>query len=139
MRRVTLALIGAACFASALVAQGDKPQPTCRMCPGTFIPKSEIDAYVAKAIAENRIDQQVRDIDLGKSHVGIGVVYRGKLAGPAKESVAEHDFVSEVYHIIEGTATLMLGPDLVNPKPRPADLETVRLFNGPGFNSESIR
>jgi mannose-6-phosphate isomerase-like protein (cupin superfamily) len=139
MSRTMLVLIGATCLCAALVAQGDRPQPTCRMCPGTYIPKDEIQAYVDKAVAENRVDQQVRDIDIGKSHIGIGVVHRGKLARPAADSVAEHDFVSEVYHVIEGSATLMLGPDLVNPKPRPADLETVRLFNGPGFNAESMR
>ena len=138
MRKMVLALVGAACAITALVAQGD-PQPTCKMCPGTFIPKAEIDAYVSKAIAEKLTDQQVRDIEIGKAHIGIGVVYRGKLASPAPESVAEHDQVSEVYHIIEGTATLMTGPDLVGKKRRPADLETVRLFNGPGNNSSSIR
>ena len=67
------------------------------------------------------------------------MVYRGKLAQPAAESVAEHDLVSEVYHIIDGSATLMLGPDIVAPKRRPATLETVRLFNGPGNNGTSIR
>ena len=92
-----------------------------------------------KAIAEKLTDQQVRDVNIGKSHVGIGVVHRGKLTAPAPESVAEHDFVSEVYHIIDGSATLMTGPDLVDKKRRPADLETVRLFNGPGNNSSSIR
>ena len=138
MRRFMVALLGALVSISALMAQGD-PQPTCKDCPGTFIPKSEIDAYVQKAIAENRTDQQVRDIELGKSHVGIGVVHRGKLSAPAPESVAEHDFVSEVYHIIDGSATLVTGPDLVGKKRRPADLETVRLFNGPGNNSASIR
>jgi mannose-6-phosphate isomerase-like protein (cupin superfamily) len=139
MRTVATILVGAISLTVTVMSQGDRPNPTCRMCPGTYIPVDEVQAYVKKAITENRVDQQVRDIDIGKSHVGIGVVYRGKLAKPANESVAEHDFVSEVYHIIEGSATLMLGPDLVNPKPRPADLETVRLFNGPGFNSESIR
>jgi len=138
MRRMVLGLIGVACLAVALVAQGD-PQPTCKDCPGTYIPRAEIEAYVQKAIAENRVDQQVRDIDIGKSHIGIGVVHRGKLATPAPESVAEHDLVSEVYHIIDGTATLVTGPDLVDKKRRPADLETVRLFNGPGNNSASIR
>jgi len=117
-------------------AQGD-PQPTCRMCPGTYIPKDEVDAYVKKAIAEKLTDQQVRDVEIGKAHIGIGVVHRGKLASPAPESVAEHDQVSEVYHIIEGTATLMLGPDIVGAKRRPATLETVRLFNGPGSNGAS--
>jgi mannose-6-phosphate isomerase-like protein (cupin superfamily) len=138
MRRIVLAVGASVCSLSALIAQGD-PQPTCRNCPGTYIANEEIQGYVKKAIAENRVDQQVRDIDIGKSHVGIGVVHRGKLTAPAPESVAEHDLVSEVYHIIEGSATLMTGPDLVGKKRRPADLETVRLFNGPGNNSASIR
>ncbi len=81
----------------------------------------------------------MRDVNIGKGHVGVGVVYRGKLTAPAPQSVAEHDLVSEVYHVIEGTATLVTGPDLIGKKRRPADLETVRLFNGPGNNSASIR
>jgi len=139
MRKVIFGLLGAIGFCGALMAQGDDPQPTCKMCPGTYIPVDELQAYTKKAIAEHLVDQQVRDIDLGKTNVGIGMVYRGKLAAPAAESVAEHDFVSEVYHIIDGTATLVTGPDLVGKKRRPATLETVRLFNGPGNNSESIR
>jgi len=138
MRNVMLAAMAAACLAASMAAQGD-PQPTCRMCPGTYIPKDEVDAYVKKAIAEKLTDQQVRDVEIGKAHIGIGVVHRGKLASPAPESVAEHDQVSEVYHIIEGAATLMLGPDIVGAKRRPATLETVRLFNGPGSNGASIR
>jgi mannose-6-phosphate isomerase-like protein (cupin superfamily) len=138
MRTVLLAIAAAACALAAVTAQGD-PQPTCKMCPGTYIPKSEIDAYVQKAVNEKLTDQQVRDVELGKAHVGVGVVHRGKLASPAPESVAEHDQVSEVYHIIDGSATLMLGPDIVGAKRRPATLETVRLFNGPGSNGASIR
>jgi len=138
MRTIVLAATAAACVMAAVIAQGD-PQPTCKMCPGTYIPKSEIDAYTRKAIAEKLTDQQVRDVEIGKAHIGIGVVHRGKLAAPAPESVAEHDQVSEVYHIIDGTATLMLGPDIVGAKRRPATLETVRLFNGPGSNGSSIR
>ncbi len=138
MRTMALAVLAAACACVALIAQGD-PQPTCKMCPGTYIPKAEVDAYVNKAIAEKLTDQQVRDIEIGKAYIGIGVVHRGKLTAPAAESVAEHDQVSEVYHIIEGTATLMLGPDIIGMKRRPATLETVRLFNGPGNNGSSIR
>ena len=138
MRTMVLGVLMMAGIGSALVAQGD-PQPTCKMCPGTYIPKAEVDAYVSKAIAEKLTDQQVRDIEIGKAHVGIGVVHRGKLTAPAPESVAEHDQVSEVYHIMDGTATLMLGPDIIGMKRRPATLETVRLFNGPGNNGASIR
>ncbi len=138
--RIALGLVTAACLAAALTAQVvDDPQPTCKMCPATYIDNGEVQAYVRKAIAEKLTDQQVRDVEIGKSHVGIGVVHRGKLSAPAPESVAEHDLVSEVYHVIDGSATLVTGPDLVGTKRRPADLETVRLFNGPGNNSSSIR
>ena len=139
MRKIVLTVLAAAGLCTALMAQGDNPQPTCKMCPGTYIPVDELQAYTKKAIAEKLVDQQVRDIEIGKAHIGIGMVHRGKLDAPAPDSVAEHDLVSEVYHVIDGSATLMLGPDLVNKKRRPADLETVRLFNGPGNNSSSIR
>ena len=81
----------------------------------------------------------MRDVELGKAHVGIGMVYRGKLDKPAADSVAEHDQVSEVYHIISGSATLVLGPDIVNRQRRPATLRTVVEFNGPGNNGSEIR
>jgi mannose-6-phosphate isomerase-like protein (cupin superfamily) len=123
----------------SLSAQGDDPKPTCNMCPGTYIPVDELQSYTKKAISEKRIDQQVRDVDIGKAHVAIGMVYRGRLDAPEKDSVAEHDLVSEVYHIIDGSGTLVLGPDIIGLKRRPADSETVRLFNGPGNNGALIR
>src|SRR5579862_2940088 len=67
------------------------PQPTCAMCPGTFIPAAELEGYTRKAVAEKLVDQQVRDVDIGKAHIGIGMVHRGRLEKPASQSVAEHD------------------------------------------------
>jgi mannose-6-phosphate isomerase-like protein (cupin superfamily) len=142
--KVSLLVLGAlACVAVGMMAQGKinptDPQPTCNMCPGTYIPASELEAYTKKAIAERLTDQQVRDIEIGKAHVGIGMVYRGKLDKPAPNSVAEHDLVSEVYHVISGAATLVLGPDIVARQRRPATLRTVVEFNGPGNNGSDIR
>jgi mannose-6-phosphate isomerase-like protein (cupin superfamily) len=139
MRSIIIGLAAAGCLLTPAFAQSNDPQPSCTMCPGTYIPLDELQAYTRKAVAENRIDQQVRDVDIGKAHVAIGMVHRGKLAAPRAQSVAEHDLVSEVYHIIDGSGTLVLGPDLVDKKRRPADEETVRLFNGPGNNADSIR
>ncbi len=108
------------------------------MCPGTYIPLTELESYAKKALAEKLLDQQVRDIDIGKAQIGIGMVHRGKLEKPAPDSVAEHDQISEVYHVISGAATLVLGPDITNRQRRPATMRTVREFNGPGNNgSES--
>ena len=115
------------------------PQPTCRMCPGTYIPASEMDAYTKKAISEKLVDQRVRAVDIGKSNVGIGLVYRTKLDAPTANSVAEHDQVSEVYYIMSGTATLVLGPDITNRERRPATERTVVERNGPGNNGSDIK
>ncbi len=128
-----------AAFAAQAKINPTDPQPTCSMCPGHYIPLSELQAYTKKAIDENLLDQQVRDIEIGKAHVGIGMVHRKKLDAPAKDSVAEHDQVSEVYHIVDGTATLVLGPDITNRQRRPATLRTVVEFNGPGNNGSEIR
>ena len=141
MRWMLIGLLGAVTAVVGLAAQANNPnpKPSCNMCPGYYIPLSELQAYTKKAVAENLVDQQVRDIEIGKAHIGISMVHRGKLAQPAKDSVAEHDLVSEVYHIIDGSATLVLGPDITNMVRRPATQETVRLFNGPGNNGSEIR
>src|SRR5262245_42111787 len=143
MYRVVLGLAGVACMVVALVAQArinpTDPQPTCTLCPGSYIPRSELEAYTKKAVSEKLTDQQVRDVEIGKAHVGIGMVHRERLDQPAPASVAEHDQVSEVYHIVDGTATLVLGPDIANRERRPATLQTVREFNGPGNNGSEIR
>ena len=115
------------------------PQPTCNMCPGTYIPVSELESYTKKALAEGLLDQQVRDVDVGKANIGIGMVHRGKLDKPTPNSVAEHDQVSEVYHIISGTGTLVLGPDILNRERRPATMRTVVEFNGPGNSGSEVR
>jgi mannose-6-phosphate isomerase-like protein (cupin superfamily) len=134
-------LIGTAAIVVAIVglsAQEREYQPTCNMCPGTYIPNSEIEAYARRGKANQLTDQQVRQVDIGKANVGVAVVYRGKVANPAAV-VAEHDLVSEVYHVIDGSATLVLGADLAGKQRRPSTETTVRLLNGPGNNAQAIR
>ena len=75
MRKMAVVLAITAWPLAGLMAQD--PQPTCTMCPATYISEGEIQQYVKKAIAEKLTDQQVRDIDIGKSNVAIGVVHRG--------------------------------------------------------------
>jgi mannose-6-phosphate isomerase-like protein (cupin superfamily) len=137
MRNAWFAAAGTLLAAVALSAQGDM-RPTCRNCPATYIPNEEVQAYIKRAVANRIIDQQVRATDAGKTNIDVGVVHRGKLDAPAPEAVAEHDQVSEVYHVIDGSATLVTGPDIVGAKRRPADNEAVRMLNGPGSNGSSI-
>jgi mannose-6-phosphate isomerase-like protein (cupin superfamily) len=141
---VKVAVLSAVIAVFPLLAQEPEPKPTCNHCSATYIPKSELDGYNQRAIDHKLVDQQVRSVDVGKVQLGIGSIYRGKL-GHAEgqenivaEAVAEHEQVSEVYYIIEGSATLLTGPDLVGAKPRPSTLKTVREQNGPGFSATSI-
>jgi uncharacterized cupin superfamily protein len=113
---------------------------SCRMCPSTYIPAAEIAEYTAFGRADlSLIDQQMRAVDIGKAQVEVALVHRGKLDKPGARSVAEHDQVSEVYYIISGSGTNRTGPDLVDPKRRPATDRTVRLLNGPGGDAADIR
>lgn len=138
MKHALLGVAGLLLIGIVVSAQGDG-RPTCRNCPATYISKDEVQAYINRAIANRLVDQQVRAVDVGRTNVAIGVVHRGKLTGPAPNSVAEHHQVSEVYHIIDGAATLATGPDLVDAQQRPPDNEAVRMLNGPGSNAASIR
>jgi mannose-6-phosphate isomerase-like protein (cupin superfamily) len=131
---LSVAILGQPFLPSSIAAQ----EPSCKMCPGTYIPNEEVQAYIDRAKQFNIIDQQVRAVDVGKSNLALGLVYRGKLEKPADMSVAEHDLVSELYHIIEGTGTLVLSPELVGAKRRPPESETVRMLNGPGQNAASV-
>ncbi len=144
MKTVLFGSAGAACLVGLVVAAQVKvnatdPQPTCQLCPGYHIPAGELRAYTEKAVAEKLTDQQVRDVEIGKAHVGIAVVHREKQDVPAPNSVAEHDLVTEVYHVIEGSATLVLGPDIADRQRRAATERTVREFNGPGHRGSGIR
>jgi len=135
MRMMTSVLFVVALAAAA--AQERDYQPSCNLCPGTYIPNSEVQAYVKRGFANDLTDQQIRQVSVGKSNVGVAVVTRKTLA--TANVVAEHDLVSEVYHVISGAGTIELGPDLVGKERRNANDNTVRLLNGPGNNAKSIR
>ena len=138
-------VLGAVIAVFPVLAQEVEPKPTCNHCSAVYVPKSELDGYNQRAIEHKLVDQQVRSVDVGKVQLGIGSIYRGKLGQATgqenivAEAVAEHEQVSEVYYVIEGSATLLTGPDIVGPKPRPSTLKTVREQNGPGFSAASIK
>jgi hypothetical protein len=135
--------IGTALLAlSALLPlYSQQTKPSCDRCSASYISREELDAYFKRAparVANSVADQQVRAADVGKAHVDLGVVYRNATQAEGS-AVAEHDLVSEVYYILDGSATLVTGSDIVGLKPRPADYPSVRLLNGPGGNGSGIR
>jgi mannose-6-phosphate isomerase-like protein (cupin superfamily) len=122
-------------------AAGQQTKPSCNRCSASYISREELEAYLKRApgrVINSVSDQQVRAVDVGKSHVDVGVVYRNATQAEGS-AVAEHDLVSEVYYVLEGSATLVTGSDIVGLKPRPGDSASVRLLNGPGGNGSAIR
>jgi mannose-6-phosphate isomerase-like protein (cupin superfamily) len=113
-------------------------EPSCVMCDATYLSAEEIARYEQVAIETGVIDQQMRSVDIGKANAQVAYARRGKLDSRAGR-VAEHDLVSEVYVVLSGSATLLTGPDLVNPVRRAADSRAVMTLNGPGNNAEDVR
>jgi mannose-6-phosphate isomerase-like protein (cupin superfamily) len=139
---VALGVLAATCVAAQTPAGNS--ESTCNRCSATYIEKDEIDAFLDRSVKtggkDRRFgDQQVRSVDAGRAGIAVGVVYRGKLIEPVPQSVAVHHRVSEIYHIIEGTATLVTGSDVVDMKARPANDRAVKFLNGPGGNGNSVR
>jgi mannose-6-phosphate isomerase-like protein (cupin superfamily) len=108
-------------------------QPTCPRCSSTYVTAEEIQEYLKTP----SVDQQIRSVDIGKARVQVAVSYRGKLDKPA--AVAEHSQVTEVYHILSGSATNVTGPDLIDSVARSRDNNAVATLNGPGHNASGIR
>jgi mannose-6-phosphate isomerase-like protein (cupin superfamily) len=81
-------------------------------------------------------DQQIRMVDAGSSNVGVGVVYRPQAA--AQKSI-EHDKLTEVYYVLEGTGTLVTGGSLVDPTPLPATSPIYRELTGPSSMGTAIQ
>jgi mannose-6-phosphate isomerase-like protein (cupin superfamily) len=130
-----------ALLSAMLPVTAQQTRPSCDRCSASYISHQEIDAYFRRAparLANSVADQQVRAVDVGKSHVDFGVVYRSDTQAEGS-AVAEHDLVSEVYYVLDGSATLVTGSDIVGLQPRPADYPSVRLLNGPGGNGSGIR
>ena len=99
------------------------------------ITASDIQAAIAQAIAKDPTrppDTPIRTIDGGGAHVvGVVVTHRPKgiVAGGGGGT---HEKVTEVYHVLEGSATLVTDGTIVNARP------TEGGQYGPGVNGDSI-
>ena len=141
--RTILLLAGVVALTAAFAIgrlSAQEPTASCKICPSTYIPASEIAEFTELGRADlSLLDQQMRALDIGKVQVEVALVHRGKLEKPGARSVAEHDLVSEVYYILSGSGTNRTGPDIVDSKRRPATDRAVQRLNGPGADAADIR
>jgi len=100
----------------------------------TYVGNDEVQATLKEVPADSASDQQIRVVDVGRVNVGVGAVYRSaKATGVA----VEHDQMTEVYHIIDGSGTLVTGGTIVNPERRGPGHPSIKL-NGPSVNGAAL-
>jgi len=103
---------------------------TSRTAPAIYITGSDIQATLKKAPADSVTDQAIRTITVGNLNVGVGVVHR---SAKAMQTSIMHDELTEIYHVLSGSGTLVTGGSLVKPERFPADSATVKDLAGPSW------
>jgi mannose-6-phosphate isomerase-like protein (cupin superfamily) len=100
--------------------------------PVVGITAAEIDRVLKYTGSEGAAtDRQMRVVDAGGYHVGIGVLRRGPTRAGAPVGAISHSRVTEVFYIVSGGGTLVTGGTVENERPFPPETEFVRLAVGP--------
>jgi len=106
----------------------------------TDVSSAEIQALVQNTASECISDQAIRVVSVnGEYNVGVGVVHRAKTSGTQAGGGIEHSQITEIYHVIEGNATLVTGGSMDNLAEFPADHPVVTVLNGPSTRGGPIQ
>jgi mannose-6-phosphate isomerase-like protein (cupin superfamily) len=106
----------------------------------TDVNSAEIQALVQKTASERISDQAIRVVSInGEYNVGVGVVHRSKTSGAQAGGGIEHSQITEIYHVIEGNATLVTGGSMDNLGEFPPDHPVVTVLNGPSTRGGPIQ
>ena len=130
MRTTTMFAFLAAVFIVAPVIA----EAQTKALPATKISAADIQARMGPRKPGELPNMRV--VDAGGHHVGLGVLYRTE---GQTQNTAVHFKVSEVYHIMKGSGTLVTGGTVVNPKTRAADSVEVSREDGPGVTGTAIQ
>lgn len=133
-----LGILGLVLAATAVAPCAGAPQASsaAKGLSATYISEEAIKANIVNAPnAATNPSPNVRVVDAGGYNVAVGVLHRPE---NPPGMAAEHHKVTEVYHVIDGAATLVTGGTMVDRKERAATEKSVRLEDGPGSSGKSI-
>ena len=106
----------------------------------TDVTNDDIQATVKKTASAAVSDQAIRVVSVNDEYnVGIGVVHRAKTAGRPAGGAIEHSQITEIYHIMEGSATLVTGGAIENPRESPPESMVVKVLNGPSTGGGTVQ
>jgi mannose-6-phosphate isomerase-like protein (cupin superfamily) len=129
--------IAAFCFLFVFVAAGADSAPAEQAkLTATYISAADVQTALGRSpqLAVNP-QPNLHVVDAGGYNVAVGAIHRPQ---SPRGVAAVHFQVSEVYHVLDGAATLVTGGTLVNAKVRPADSESVKFEDGPGESGSGI-
>ncbi|HWZ57200.1 MAG TPA: cupin domain-containing protein [Verrucomicrobiae bacterium] len=131
-------LLGVLAFLFTFSAAPTDVAPAQQSSPvATYISVANVQAALGRSpqLAVNP-QPNIHVVDAGGYNVAVGAIHRPQ-SPPGVAAV--HFKVTEIYHVIDGGATLVTGGTLVNAKPRPADSESVKFEDGPGESGSGIQ
>jgi mannose-6-phosphate isomerase-like protein (cupin superfamily) len=131
---VAFLIVGSATCSYVVAAQ--QKASTAKTLGATYISAADIQARQNEGAAAGIARPNVRVADVGGYNVGVDVISR--LESRTRRA-AVHFKVTEVLHVMDGTATLVTGGIIVDAKTRPADDLSVKLEDGPGGYGTSIK
>jgi quercetin dioxygenase-like cupin family protein len=141
MKRIGFSVIVAAsagaavCLALATSLLAQAPAAKQPRGTATDVTNADIMAAVSKmTTAVSDVQLRVAGIE-GQPNVGVGVVRRAK---PAGANSIEHSQITEVYHFIRGTATLVTAGTMENPREQAPDSQVVKVLNGPSTSGGKL-
>ena len=89
---------------------------------------------------EGRVDRQVKVVDIGNSHVAVGVLFRDPIiANDQPVSGIVHTRVSEVYYITAGSGVLVTGGTMLSRNDIPKNSDIVEVLVGESFSTSVAR
>ncbi len=105
----------------------------------TDVSGDEINAVVKAHSAPAVSDVQIRVVNIDEEYnVGVGVVQRKRSEGKQAANGIEHNQITEIYHVLEGSATLVTGGTMENPRDAAPDSQVVKVLNGPSRTGGAI-
>ena len=126
-----------AVLAAASVSYGQSPH----MPRGTAtdVTSDDVQATLKKTPGAAVSDQAIRVVSVNDEYnVGVGVVHRAKTAGRATSGAIEHSQITEIYHVMEGNATLVTGGTIQSPRESPPESMVVKVLNGPSTGGTTV-
>ena len=118
--------------------QQKRPMPHLPRGTATDVPAEDVQATLKKTAGAAVSDQAIRVVSINDEYnVGVGVVHRAKTDGRTGGAI-EHSQITEIYHVMEGNATLVTGGEIENPRESSAESMVVKLLNGPSTGGGTV-